>query len=283
MIKLIALDLDGTVVSDGLTISDKLQRTLNYLNRETDIRVVIATGRMFPSTINFARTLGCDGPLICYQGGMIRDLGAHGVPAGADAHAYPVLYHQPIDFDVARDIARLVQDNGFHTNFYINDVLHTTHFNPESEYYAKITGVTPIHSPVPEAILDAPPTKIMIIDEGCDDIIDQIKASHGQHVSLCKSRHNFCEIVHAEVSKWNALAQLMADWHLPAEAVMAVGDQENDLSMIRAAGLGVAMGNAPDHVKAEADFVTSDIQSEGVIAAIEQHVFGGTLPAGAVA
>ncbi|MEZ4574167.1 MAG: hypothetical protein R2857_04460 [Vampirovibrionales bacterium] len=58
-----------------------------------------------------------------------------------------VLYHQPIGPYVARDIARLVQDNGFHTNFYINDVLHTTHFNPESEYYAKITGVTPIHSP----------------------------------------------------------------------------------------------------------------------------------------
>ncbi|MEZ4574166.1 MAG: HAD hydrolase family protein [Vampirovibrionales bacterium] len=115
-------------------------------------------------------------------------------------------------------------------------------------------------------------------------MIDQIKASHGQHVGLCKSRHNFCEIVKCrEVSKLNALAQLMADWHLPVEAVMAVGDQENDLSMIRAAGLGVAMGNAPDHVKAEADFVTSDIQSEGVIAAIEQHVFGGTLPAGAVA
>lgn len=272
MIKLLALDLDGTIVNDALEISDATLAALSKVQREAGVKVVIATGRMFPSTLPFARRLGTLAPIICYQGGMIRDvnqsvfhLDDHNEP---DLTQYPVRFHQPIALDVAQAVAHLAAEQNLHINLYVNDTLHTTHFNPDSLYYQKISGVKPVHTPHAPDALTAAPTKLMIIDDQCDRIVDELKQAYVNQISVCKSRHNFCEIVDARVSKWTAIEQLIQDWGLAADEVMAIGDQENDLSMITHAGLGVAMGNAPDHVKAVAKFVTRSIDEDGVVHAI---------------
>ena len=88
----------------------------------------------------------------------------------------------------------------------------------------------------------------------------------------CRSRSNFCEIIHPAASKWNALKILIDQWGIEADEVMAVGDQGNDISMISGAGLGVAMGGAPEDVVAVANYVTGSIEEDGVVQAIEKFV-----------
>lgn len=270
MIKLIALDLDGTIVNDKLEISQPTLAMLHRVRTENNVKVILATGRMFPSTIPFARTIGLSDPVISYQGAMIRDISS---PL-ENVLEHPILFHQAIDVEIARAIADVVHEHDYHTNLYVNDQLFTTHLNPNSLYYQNISGVVPQEARNLHHALTGPPSKIMIIDDRCEAIVEHLQSRFSAHVSICRSRHNYCEIVHHSVSKWLAIQQLIEQWGIKTHEVMAIGDQENDLSMIRGAGVGVAMGNAPQHVKAQANYVTDHVNDDGAAKAIEKFVYG---------
>jgi Cof subfamily protein (haloacid dehalogenase superfamily) len=270
MIKLVALDLDGTIVNEHLEISETTLAMLNRIQQEAGVKVVIATGRMFPSTIPFARRIGLKDPVISYQGAMIRDI----ADEFENILHHPILFHQTLDVDAVKAIIQLIEAEGYHANMYVNDNLYTTHLNTASVYYQSISGVTPQSAPNLLEVLTAPPSKIMIIDDKAPEIVQMLKERFPGVISACTSRHNFCEIVHASVSKWEAIKHLMARWNIQQDEVMCIGDQENDLSMITGAGVGVAMGNAPDHVKAQANYVTDTITNNGAAKSIEKFVFG---------
>lgn len=270
MIKLIALDLDGTIVNEDLEVSARTLRVLERVQTELDIKVVIATGRMFPSTVPFAHKLNLQGPVISYQGAMIRDLS---VPKD-NILEHPILYHQTLDMDITRALIDYIHDNGYHANMYVEDALYTTHINADSGHYAKLSGVHPQSAPNLHEVLTAPPSKLMIIDPKAEQITAHLREVFPIGLSSCRSRHNFCEVVHDQVSKWDALQFLIRQWGLSPQEVMAIGDQENDLSMIEGAGIGVAMGTAPDFVKARANVVTGSIEEDGAAQAIERVVFG---------
>ncbi|MBX2860246.1 MAG: HAD hydrolase family protein, partial [Vampirovibrio sp.] len=101
-----------------------------------------------------------------------------------------------------------------------------------------------------------------------------LQQQFGPRVNYCRSRTNFCEVIDQASSKWNAIKVLADGWGIQTEEIMAVGDQENDVSMLQSAGIGVAMGNAPDHVKAVANYVTDSIHEQGAANAIEKFVLG---------
>jgi Cof subfamily protein (haloacid dehalogenase superfamily) len=269
MIKLIAIDLDGTVVNHDLSISETVIQSLQRAQAEFGCKVVIATGRMFPSTIPFSKRVGLSNPVIAYQGAMIRDLSEE-KPTVAD---YPMLYHQGIQKNLAHELLTVIQDRGYHANVYVNDVLYTNELNEKAWYYKSITGVTPVEAPDLRDILSSDPSKIMIIDPQCETVMAELRTQFGEAISVCISRRDFCEIVDPGVSKWVAVEQLMALWNIQASEVMAIGDQENDLTMIQGAGIGVAMGNAPLAIQEVADYVTRDIAADGVAHAIDRFVF----------
>jgi hydroxymethylpyrimidine pyrophosphatase-like HAD family hydrolase len=81
-----------------------------------------------------------------------------------------------------------------------------------------------------------------------------------------------CEVLRPEASKWGAVAQLAATWGISAHEICAIGDDFNDVPMIRHAGLGVAMGHAPAEVLAVADHITGDHESEGVATFVEDYL-----------
>jgi Cof subfamily protein (haloacid dehalogenase superfamily) len=265
MIKLVALDLDGTVVNDQLKISSRVLKVLNHLVTQTDVRVVIATGRMFLSALPFARQIGIVEPLVTYQGAMVREI--------ASGHAQR--FHAPIPLSLAREVMQtLIQDN-YHINLYMHDCLWTHPSNVHAAYYSQKAGVEPVFHDDLMDCMTVDPTKIMVID---DERLDKLLAYLGQHfegrLSFCRSRTNFCEIIDVSASKWNALQSLAQEWGILPEEIMAIGDQGNDLSMIQHAGMGVAMGNAPDDVKQFANYVAPSIGEDGVAEAIERFVLG---------
>lgn len=265
MIKLVALDLDGTVVNDQLKISDSVLRLLKHLITKTSVRVVIATGRMFSSALPFARQIGIVEPLVTYQGAMVRDI--------TDGHA--LRFHAPIALPLAQEVMRTLVTDGYHINLYMDDRLWTHPSNHHAGYYQKAAGVEPIFTEDLLGSMTQDPTKIMVIDDERLDILLAHLSTHFEgRLSFCRSRTNFCEIIDVSASKWNALKALAEEWGIEPHEIMAIGDQGNDLSMIEHAGVGVAMGNAPDYVKEKANFVTRTIHEDGVAEAIEKFVLG---------
>ncbi len=268
MIKMVALDLDGTIVNEDLKISDKTLKVLKHLIQNTDVRVVIATGRMFTSALPFATQIGIVEPLVIYQGAMIKNLD----------NGHSMRFHKPIPLQVAKEVLELLVDGKYHTNLYINDQLWTTDHPHYSASYAKTSGITPRLAPCLLTALDdhgLDPTKIMAIDDNrVPELLGALKERFGPRLSVCQSRFNFCEIIDPDASKWNALKQLADHWGIQPHQVMAIGDQGNDVSMLTHAGIGVAMGNAPDEVKAIANYVTETVDEDGAANAIEQFVLG---------
>lgn len=261
-IKLIAIDLDGTVVDHDLSISPLVIEGLQKAQRDYGCKVIIATGRMFPSTIQFADRIENSNPIISYQGAMIRH----------KLEEKP-MFHQGIDLSTARELISVIQDNNYHTNLYIDDVLYTNFMNEKAWYYKSLTGVTPVHQPDLLEVLTKDPSKIMIIDEDCDAVMANLKSQFDGRIHICISRKDFCEIVHPDISKWVAIEELLKLWNISASEVMAIGDQDNDIAMIEGAGIGVAMGNAPQHIKDRANFVTKSIKDDGVLHALNEFIF----------
>lgn len=265
MIKLVALDLDGTLVNDQLKIAPRVLKILRHLIVNTDVKVVIATGRMFFSALPFAREIGIVEPLVTYQGAMVRALDAN----------YSLRFHAPIELSLAQEVLKMLVADSYDVNLYMDDQLWTHPNNKFAEFYMRTAGVTPNYHEDLLFCLDRPPTKLMVID---NDRLDSLLTHLGEHyptrLSFCRSRTNFCEIIDISASKWNALYHLAQEWGIQPEEIMAIGDQGNDLSMIMHAGIGVAMGNAPDEVKKHANFVTTSIDQDGAAEAIERFVLG---------
>jgi Cof subfamily protein (haloacid dehalogenase superfamily) len=265
MIKLVALDLDGTIVNDKLEISPAVLKMLGHLITQTDVRVVIATGRMFLSALPFARQIGICEPLVTYQGAMIRDI--------TDGHN--IRFHTPIQLDLAHEVLTMLVEDKYHVNLYMDDSLWTHPDNHHAAFYMKTAGVTPNYTEDLMGCLKIAPTKLMVID---DERIDKLLAYLNQNfmgrLSFCRSRTNFCEIIDVSASKWNALKSLADEWGIQPDEIMAIGDQGNDISMIQHAGIGIAMGNAPDEVKELANYVAPPIDSDGAAEAIERFVLG---------
>lgn len=271
-IKLVALDLDGTIVNNKLEISPRTVQTIQYLLKETDVRVVIATGRMYRSTLQFAETLGIQDPIISYQGALIRDyLGTR-----------KVRHHATIPLPIAQKSLQFLLDEKYHVNVYVTgkneadepeDHLYTNGTDQYASYYAGISGVTPIIRENLMETLTAPPTKFLIIDDHrIDHLLKSLQERFQQEINICKSRYNFCEMIDLSASKWNALHTLGQQWGIQTEEIMAIGDHGNDYSMISQAGMGVAMGQAPDDIKSVARYVTGTIEEDGAATAIERFV-----------
>lgn len=263
MIKLVALDLDGTIVDERLKISPRVVSLLGHLITRTDVKVVIATGRMFLSALPFARQIGLVEPLIAYQGAMIREMD--------EGHA--IRLHAPISMPLAREVLAMLLEDNYHVNLYLDDTLWTRPDNLHAPLYSRLAGVEPQFHPDLAACMTAAPTKMMVIDDDRLDILLQYLDRHfADRLAFCRSRTNFCEIIDVSVSKWNAIQTLAAGWGIRPEEIMAIGDQGNDLSMVTGAGVGVAMGNAPDYVKAHANYIAPPIDQDGAAEAIERFV-----------
>ncbi len=258
-----AIDLDGTTVRHDLTIAPAVLKAVHQLVHHTPVKVVVATGRMHPSALTYVRQLQTPEPVVSYQGGMVT----------TQCNQQKTLHHSPIHLPTAQALLAELKADNFNVNVYINNQLYTNHSNDKAAYYAKMAGVEPVLVDDLATVLTAPPTKMMVIDDNrIDELLLHIRATYGDTVDCIRSRTDFCEVVAKNTSKWNAVKLLADDWGIPDESIMAVGDQENDLSMITAAGLGVAMGNAPAWIQAQAKVVAPSIDEDGLAAVLDEYV-----------
>lgn len=266
-IKLLALDLDGTVFGDDLVVSKRVLRAIKAA-QDQGVVVTIATGRMFRSAREVAADLQIAQPLICYQGALV-----------AHSSSGEVLYHRTIPQQLARGVVADAAGRAIHLNFYLNDRIYVSRSTPEALFYSRINRDMPIEE-VGDLLVwldrqgGAEPTKLVLVTdpEQTDATLALFSELYSHHLQVTKSHPRFTEFTNIECSKGRALAFLASYCGVEREEVMAIGDGHNDLDMISWAGYGVAMSTSPRVVLDAARVITGTLADDGAAEVIEKLV-----------
>lgn len=259
--KLLALDMDGTLLNSKGELSE---RTVNAVRqaKENGAVVTISTGRSVPGAIGCARTLGLSSPIITYNGAVIAD---------------PVTGKMLFSAELSASDALKVMETGIRKGttmcIWSKGRLYGLPLNERVLDYRRFAGVEPLPTKDIRFLAENGVTKVLWYDE-----VEKIGAFWSEmskipfeSVSVCTSNPMFLEFFHGTVSKASALEWIAKMHGIRREEVVAVGDGANDLEMLAYAGLGVAMGNASDAVKKQADAVTASHDEGGVADVIERY------------
>jgi Cof subfamily protein (haloacid dehalogenase superfamily) len=268
-IRLIVVDLDGTVVGATNQIQPAVKQVIRAAQAQ-GVPVAIATGRMYRSALRFHQAIESTLPLMSYQGAYIRN------PATEQVHQHLTVSRQGAEALLDYFEQPELRDR-LSVHFYINDQLYVREISEDTENYAKRSTIQPIAVGDLRQTLETEPTKILALCED-PDLIDEVLTSLQARYSrdqfyFTKSVATFFEAAHAEVNKGAAVKYLAEQMlGLNREQVMTLGDNFNDVEMLEYAGIGVAMGDAPEAVKAIADWVAPSVEDNGAVVAIEKFV-----------
>lgn len=266
-IRLLALDLDGTLFGDDLLISERTRAAIAAAQAE-GVRVTIATGRMFRSARQIAGDLSIAGPIICYQGALVQDVTTE-----------EVLLHETVPLQEALRVIGECRRQGLHLNLYLGDRLFVEKHNRHANFYARINlglEITEV-GPLDRWLEDQggkEPTKLVIVTdpEQTDSVLEGFTATFAERLQVTKSHARFTEFTNKVCSKGRALSLLAAHHGISRQEVMAIGDGLNDLDMICWAGYGVAVSSGPDALRAAARLVCAPLSEDGVAQTIARYV-----------
>lgn len=270
-IKLLVLDIDGTIAGLSNDIREPVKQAI-VAAESRGVKVAVATGRMYRSALRFHSDIGSTLPLICYQGAWIQDMATQKRLRHLPLSKQTAL--QILDHFEAPDLRSLLS-----IHFYIDDKLYVPEITAATRIYAERSGIEPIVIKDLRRDIPGEPTKILALCQN-PAVLDGLHISIRERYTpaelyLTRSVATFFEATHPSANKGDAVQYLAEELlGLQAANVMVIGDNFNDLEMISYAGVGVAMGNAPDGVKAVANWVAPDVEDDGVAAAIEQFVLG---------
>jgi Cof subfamily protein (haloacid dehalogenase superfamily) len=232
--------------------------------------VVLATARSPAGVRRYAERLGLGGLAICFNGGWI------GRPSGDPAGGFAVSSERHLPLPLAREVVRRARVGEVIPGWYAGEAWHVPVLSEAVRHEAAITGETPVVTPELEE-LRSPPHKILCMaaaGAGVATLWD-LAAELRETCTAAFSHDNFLEITPLGVDKATALAGLVGSLGISSEATAAVGDSENDIAMIAAAGIGIAMGNAIGRVKEAATWITGTNEDAGVALAIDRLLAAG--------
>ncbi|AGB42013.1 HAD-superfamily hydrolase, subfamily IIB [Halobacteroides halobius DSM 5150] len=262
--KLLAIDLDDTLLGQDLKISNRTQKLIKEA-RKQGLRVVIATGRMYSSALPYLKQLNLTKETITYNGALVKQVASN-----------KIIDHRPVPKKLARKIVDYVEENNLHLNLYLDDQLYVNKSGFGADYYERISGVKPtlIKGKLSQCI-DQPSTKLLIVEENLakvKEVLVALQDRFSDDLNVTASKAHFVEIMNQQASKGRALKKLASDLNIERDQIIAIGDSYNDLDMIEYAGFGVAVDNARDKLKEKADYITSSNDEGGVAEIIEKFI-----------
>jgi Cof subfamily protein (haloacid dehalogenase superfamily) len=262
---LVVADIDGTLVTRNREITPGVLAAVRAAQAD-GVRVCLATGRIWLSARQYFERLGADPPAILYNGGLVYDF-----------RTATVLRRIHLDYEHARAVLEVLREvPEVQPHLYAGDRVYTGRVNELTDRYRRKDSVQVEEVGDLVAFLPRDPMKILII--GARPDLEQAVArirTIPMPINTVFSEETYLEILPVGSSKGVALEFVAAHLGLALEEVVAVGDNLNDLEMLRTAGLGVAMGNAPEALKSAADAVTRTNDEEGVRDVIERFVLHG--------
>lgn len=261
MIKMVATDIDGTILRWNNGFSPAVKACIKDLCRR-GIKVVLVTGRMHCAAVFLAKELGLDTPIVSYQGGMIKENSLNGI----------VYYNKYLNPVYAEQIIDWAHENNVHINLYMDDILYVECDNETARSYTESRFIQYKTCLFKDLKLEKI-NKILAIDyNDADRVTDWVSdlSKKFPELYIVKSTPYFCEISHPEAKKSTAIKYLCKYWGLKKEEVLTIGDQNNDIELLKSGGISVAMGNATDELKACACYITDTIENDGFVKAVEK-------------
>lgn len=268
MIKLIAIDLDGTLLTDDKQISTRNIETLQRAKAQ-GVKVVLCTGRPLNSVIDHLETLGLTEAgdyAVTFNGGLVQknDTGE-------------ILSKDIMSFEDIEVIYELTAELALPLDVVSNDTVYRVQPQP-SDYpsvYNQLNSILRFEDKeLAELPRDRDFNKMVCAVDGAylEAQMPKIPASFHERYNIVRSGERLFEFLNKHVTKANGLVKLGRILNIDQSEMMALGDEENDLSMIEYAGLGVAMANASAEIKAAAQYITVSNQEDGVAKAVEKFV-----------
>ena len=263
--KLLVLDLDGTLTNNKKEITEHTLRTLIDV-QERGVKIVLASGRPTYGIAPIAEKLELKkygGYILSYNGGEITNW-----------QTGELMYENVLDADVLPYLYQCAKDNNFAIVTYKDKYVLTEH---PDEYVLKEAILNVMETQKVDNFLEAidfPVAKCLIVGEGNrlavleKEMYEVLKDRMGVY----RSEPYFLELVPKGIDKAQSLAVLLEKIGATKEEMIAVGDGFNDLSMIKFAGLGVAMANAQEVVRQSADYITLSNEEDGVAAVVEKFM-----------
>ncbi len=269
-IRLIALDVDGTLLDDQKRLPPANREALQEA-RARGVRVAIASGRMMPSIEPIEKALEIDCAVIAYNGGKVMSTRAEGRRC---------LSHSPLAAEIAGGLIRFSREGDYLLNFYHEDVLYAED-SPRRrglmEIYSGRTGAE-YHITDLDRFQGISPTKLILLapTEERDRLHERFRRELAGKANVTKSDPEYLEFMAPGVDKGSALPVLASHYGIERGEVLAVGDADNDRELLAEAGLGVAVANAWEGARAAARRITRRTNNEGAVAeAVERWVLGG--------
>jgi len=261
-VRMIVMDLDDTLLNDAVQISPANQAAIARA-RAAGLTIVLASGRPFPAMIGYADLLHLaqGGYVISYNGAYVTDW--------SNRETLFETCLSKLECDLLVDTAHA---QGVLMQTYIEGAIVTEQMNPYSQLEATLTGMpielvadlkSVIQTKVPKVLMLAEPDKIKTLQA-------ELSKTLGGRFMISISKPVFLEFTNSAVDKSRGIDVICAKLGIDKADVMAIGDSYNDLTMLRDCGVGVAMGNAPDDIKAIANVVTTDCADDGVAAMIDR-------------
>lgn len=265
MYKLIALDMDGTLLNEKKEISDRCQKDIEKL-KEKGIKVVLATGRPLDGVMRYVEKLGLldeDDYVVTYNGALVQG-----------TQTNEILYNKPLSLDSYKELYTVSKQLGVNIHALTDSSVLTPKNNPYTEIESKINQIPTIEGPIEDIDPSTNIVKVMFIDDPkkLDNIIPHIPQWVKEKYSILRSASIFLEFLHKDVDKGVGVSVIANKLGIKQKEVICIGDAGNDLAMIKYAGLGVAMGNATDEVKEVADYITFTNEEDGVAHVIEKFM-----------
>jgi Cof subfamily protein (haloacid dehalogenase superfamily) len=266
-IRLVAIDLDGTLLNPQSEVTERTDKALRAV-LEKGITVIFATGKTYTAVAPLVERFGVKTPCICVQGLVVYN---------GDGK---IMHQQTLNPAAARQVITYAEDRGFSALLYSGSRILMKARNEEVERTLFIR----YHEPVPEVVgalqnvlESVPVNKIALVGEprAVKALRWQLNAQIGSTVRLMQAGvPQMVEVLPPGTSKGTALKALLKELKVDPEHVLAIGDAENDLEMIQLAGIGVAMGQAEQRVKDAADFVVASNAEDGAAEALERFALG---------
>lgn len=262
-IRLVFLDVDGTLITRDRRITDRTRAALSTARR-AGIRLSLATGRTFESARPYADAIDADAPLVLYNGARIQS------PQTGE-----VLEEWRLATAQAETVLSALEGFDVHVSLFEDQGIYIPEWTERARQSALKDGVTFIPVGDLRTRLVAPPIKLMLIGEPeVMDVLGSLLLADslwkGQvRPAIVRTEPTYLEVWHPEASKGRAALWVAKSLGHRPEEVIAFGDSVNDLELIRAVGLGVAMGNAHPHLKAAAGRITRSNEEDGIAEVLE--------------
>jgi Cof subfamily protein (haloacid dehalogenase superfamily) len=263
--KIIALDVDGTLLNDEYILTERTKQTIQEVY-DTGCHIVLCTGRAPASTLPILQELGLEGTMITHNGAATVHADERGQTL-VNEFAFSLTEIQPMLEYVRREGIHFDVCTPF--NMYIERIGEY-----EKQMYKKFMISPKLVTDVSELAL--PIVKLTIFAQ--PEILDRIQREWEEQrlygdLRMIRSGDLFIDVMSGKANKGNALKALASSLEIDAKEVMAIGNYYNDLEMLTFAGLGIAVANSPEDVKEAADAVTSSNNDDGVHEAILKYCY----------